>query len=195
MFERFTQNARSTVTSAQEQARSLGHHNIGTEHILLGVLAVRDESGDALAGLLPMVTAFGTRQRVVERIGENDTMSAVSAGHIPFTPRAKKVLELSLRQALRLGHPAIDIGHIVLALFDEEQGVAATILRDDFGLDFTEQSHQVISTIDITRHPAETWSAAPIPDEMRLLVNRLAQQVATLTEQVAELQRRLDEAG
>src|SRR5204863_209858 len=124
MFERFTDRARNAVVLAQEEARRLDHNYIGTEHILLGLLRDPDSvAGRALVRL--GVSLDATRNAVEEIIGRGGT---APEGHIPFTPRAKKVLELSLREALQLGHNYIGTEHILLGLVREGDGVAAQIL-------------------------------------------------------------------
>ncbi|GAA4220690.1 ATP-dependent Clp protease ATP-binding subunit ClpC [Streptosporangium album] len=124
MFERFTDRARRVVVLAQEEARRLGHDYIGTEHILLGLLG--EEDGVASRAL--QASGIGraqVRDDVEKIIGQGgDT----PPGHIPFTPRAKKVLELSLREALNLHHNYIGTEHILLGLIREGQGVAAQVL-------------------------------------------------------------------
>jgi ATP-dependent Clp protease ATP-binding subunit ClpC len=124
MFERFTNRARSTVVHAQEEARLLRHNYIGTEHVLLGLLRERD--GVAAKALNALgVSSDAVRREVTEIIGEGDQSPS---GHIPFTPRAKKVLELSLREALQLKHNYIGTEHILLGLIREGEGVAAQVL-------------------------------------------------------------------
>ena len=116
MFERFTERARQVVVLAQEEARSFKHGYIGTEHILLGLLRVEDEIAARVLVKLG-ITIADVRSRVVEIIGDGDE---ATHGQIPFTPRAKKVLELALREALSLGHNYIGTEHIVLALVEVE---------------------------------------------------------------------------
>ena len=124
LFRRFTARARSCVVAAQDAARHLGHNYIGTEHVLLGLFAEPDSI--AVKVLTSMgVTGEAVQAAVVEMIGRGQ---ATVKGHIPFTPRAKKVLELSLREALALGHNYIGTEHILLGLLREEKGVAAQIL-------------------------------------------------------------------
>jgi len=126
MFERFTDRARRVVVLAQDEARKLDHNYIGTEHILLGLL--RDGEGVAVAALDGLgIRLDETRAKVTEIIGRG---SEQPSGHIPFTPRAKKVLELSLREALELGNDYIGTEHILLGLIREGQGVAAQVLVD-----------------------------------------------------------------
>jgi ATP-dependent Clp protease ATP-binding subunit ClpC len=124
MFERFTDRARRVVVLAQEEARMLNHNYIGTEHILLGL--IHEGEGVAAKALESLGIALeGVRQQVEEIIGQGQQ---APSGHIPFTPRAKKVLELSLREALQLGHSYIGTEHILLGLIREGEGVAAQVL-------------------------------------------------------------------
>jgi hypothetical protein len=126
VFERFTERARQVVVYGQDEARRLKHHYIGTEHILLGLLRVEEGLAARVLGELG-VDADHVRIRVVALVGEGDT---VPTGQIPFTPRAKKVLELALREALGLGHNYIGTEHILLGLARENEGVAARILLE-----------------------------------------------------------------
>ena len=142
MFERFTERARQVVVLAQDEARALKHNYIGTEHILLGLL--REEEGLAARGLASLeVTLEEVRRRVEEIVGVGEE---VTAGQIPFTPRAKKVLELALREALSIGHNYIGTEHILLGLVRENDGVAAAILLD-LGLDAERVRGEVITTL------------------------------------------------
>ena len=125
MFERFTDRSRKVVVFAQEEARLLNHNYIGTEHVLLGL--VREGEGIGANALGAMGIALtDVRSEVEAIIGRGQ---APSTGHIPFTPRAKKVLELSLREALQLGHNYIGTEHILLGLIREGEGVAAQVLE------------------------------------------------------------------
>jgi len=125
MFERFTNRARHAVVLAQEEARRLQHNYIGTEHVLLGLLGEPDGlAGRALAGV--GMSLESTRQEVTAIVG---TGAASVSGHIPFTPRAKKTLELSLREALQLHHNYIGTEHILLGLIREGEGIAAQVLK------------------------------------------------------------------
>ena len=125
MFERFTDRARRVVVLAQEEARLLNHNYIGTEHILLGL--IHEGEGVAAKALESLgINLEAVRSQVVEIIGQG---SQAPSGHIPFTPRAKKVLELSLREALQLGHNYIGTEHILLGLIREGEGVAAQVLQ------------------------------------------------------------------
>src|SRR6201989_378121 len=124
MFERFTDRARRVVVLAQEEARMLNHNYIGTEHILLGL--IHEGEGVAAKSLESLgISLEGVRSQVEEIIGQGQQ---APSGHIPFTPRAKKVLELSLREALQLGHNYIGTEHILLGLIREGEGVAAQVL-------------------------------------------------------------------
>ena len=127
MFERFTEPARQVVVLAQDEARGLRHNYIGTEHLLLGLL--REEQGAAARAFVSLgVTADDVHARVAQIIGQGD--ESVTAAPIPFTPRAKKVVELALRQALGLGHNYIDTQHLLLGLVRENGGVAVLILAE-----------------------------------------------------------------
>jgi ATP-dependent Clp protease ATP-binding subunit ClpA len=142
MFERFTDQARRVVVVAQEESRKLGHDYIGTEHILLGILgAGQSVAVQALASL--GVSLEAARQQVEEIVGRD---SHQVSGHIPFTPRAKKVLELSLREALQLGHNYIGTEHILLGLIREGEGVAAQVLTR-LGADLNRTRQQVIQLL------------------------------------------------
>jgi ATP-dependent Clp protease ATP-binding subunit ClpA len=130
VFERFTERARQVVVLAQDEARELKHNYIGTEHLLLGLL--REEQGLAARVLESLDVTLGEVRAQVERIiGRGDE---VHTGQIPFTPRAKKVLELSLREAMALKHNYTGTEHLLLGLVRENEGVAALILLD-FGAD------------------------------------------------------------
>jgi ATP-dependent Clp protease ATP-binding subunit ClpA len=127
MFERFTERARQVVVLAQDEARTLKHNYIDTEHILLGLL--REQEGLAARVLDSLdITVEEVRAQVVRIVGQGD--DDLTAGQIPFTPRTKKVLELALREALSLGHNHIGTEHILLGLVRENEGVAARILLD-----------------------------------------------------------------
>jgi ATP-dependent Clp protease ATP-binding subunit ClpC len=139
LFERFTERARQVVVLAQEEARTLKHNYIGTEHILLGLL--REEEGLAARVLESLdITVERVRAQVVRIVGSGEE---VTSGQIPFTPRAKKVLELALREALSLGHNYIGTEHILLGLVRENEGVAARILLD-FDADSEKIRNEVI---------------------------------------------------
>jgi ATP-dependent Clp protease ATP-binding subunit ClpC len=142
MFERFTDRARRVVVLAQEEARMLNHNYIGTEHILLGL--IHEGEGVAAKALESLgISLEGVRAQVEEIIGQGQQ---APSGHIPFTPRAKKVLELSLREALQLGHNYIGTEHILLGLIREGEGVAAQVLVK-LGADLNRVRQQVIQLL------------------------------------------------
>ena len=197
MFERFTDRARRVVVLAQEEARMLNYNYIGTEHILLGLL---DEGEGVAAEALESlgISLDAVRQQVEEIIGQGQE---APSGHIPFTPRAKKVLELSLRESLQLGHNYIGTEHILLGLIREGGGVAAQVLvRLDADLNRVRQ--QVIQLI--ASRPLR--EGAPGPEvqtrldvvEIRLAV--LEHRVGTgpdtsdLDEQIAQVRREKESA-
>ena len=142
MFERFTDRARRVVVLAQEEARMLNHNYIGTEHILLGL--IHEGEGVAAKALESLgISLEAVRQQVEEIIGQGQQ---APSGHIPFTPRAKKVLELSLREALQLGHNYIGTEHILLGLIREGEGVAAQVLVQ-LGADLNRVRQQVVELL------------------------------------------------
>ena len=142
MFERFTDRARRVVVLAQEEARLLNHNYIGTEHILLGL--IHEGEGVAAKALESLgISLEAVRSQVEELIGQGGSSPS---GHIPFTPRAKKVLELSLREALQLGHNYIGTEHILLGLIREGEGVAAQVLVK-LGADLSRVRQQVIQLL------------------------------------------------
>src|SRR6187200_1404821 len=125
MFERFTERARQVVVLAQEEARTLKHNYIGTEHILLGLL--REEEGLAARVLESLdITVERVRAQVVRIVGSGEE---VTSGQIPFTPRAKKVLELALREALSLGHNYIGTDHILLGFDADSDKIRNEVIR------------------------------------------------------------------
>ena len=149
IFERFTEKARQVVVLAQEEARALGHNYIGTEHILLGLL--REEEGLAARVLDSLdITIEDVRALVARIVGQCD---AVTTGQIPFTPRAKKVLELALREGLSLGHNYIGTEHVLLGLVRENEGVAARILLD-FDADAEKIRNETLGMLSGSPRPA-----------------------------------------
>jgi len=175
MFERFTERARRVVVLAQEEARMLNHDYVGTEHILLGLL---HEGEGVAAGALESlgIRLDATRAAVEGIIGRGQE---APSRHIPFTPRAKKVLELSLREALQLGHDYIGTEHILLGLIREGDGVAAQVLTNA-GVDLNRARQRVIGLLHGGREedvPPSSASAAPTADD---LVSRLASVAARL---------------
>src|SRR5215831_1702345 len=182
MFERFTDQARRVVVLAQEEARLLGHGYIGTEHILLGMLA--EGEGLAFQALTSLdISLDAAREQVAEIIGEG---TGQPSGHIPFTPRTKKVLELSLREAQRLGNSYIGTEHILLGLAREGEGVGVQVL-DRMGASKDRVLAQVLVTaraapgeqlrrVSIGQMPVERSH----PVNLREVLNRLDEIVARL---------------
>jgi ATP-dependent Clp protease ATP-binding subunit ClpC len=183
MFERFTDRARRVVVLAQEEARLLGHNYIGTEHILLGL--IQEEEGVAARVLDRLgISLDAVRSKVESIIGEG---KGAPDGHIPFTPRSKKVLELSLREALQLGHNYIGTEHILLGLIREGQGVGAHVLTG-LGADLSRVRYEVIEELSglgrggpsgagprsATGRPRETPAAAKAAAEARRLAGGAA---------------------
>jgi ATP-dependent Clp protease ATP-binding subunit ClpC len=178
MFERSTDRARRVVVLAQEEARLLNHNYIGTEHILLGLLHEgRGVAANALQSL--GISLEAVRRQVEGIIGQGQQ---APSGHIPFTPRAKKVLELSLREAHQLGHDYIGTEHVLLGLIREGQGVAAQVLVR-LGADLNQVRQQVIqllhghqckelaSSLDA---PGRPWHGADVPSDLTAVEWRLS---------------------
>jgi ATP-dependent Clp protease ATP-binding subunit ClpA len=162
MFERFTDRARRVVVLAQEEARLLNHNYIGTEHLLLGLIS--EGQGVAAKALESLgISLEAVRAQVEEIIGQGQQ---APTGHIPFTPRAKKVLELSLREAKQLGHNYIGTEHILLGLIREGEGVAAQVLVK-LGADLSRARGQVIGLLS---GDAGTEEAAARTRLMRMTV-------------------------
>jgi ATP-dependent Clp protease ATP-binding subunit ClpC len=156
MFERFTDRARRVVVLAQEEARMLSHNYIGTEHILLGL--IHEGEGVAAKALESLdISLEAVRGQVEDIIGQGQQ---APSGHIPFTPRAKKVLELSLREALQLGHNYIGTEHILLGLIREGEGVAAQVLVK-LGADLNRVRQQVIQLVSGFQGKEAETSGAP----------------------------------
>ena len=162
MFERFTDRARRVVVLAQEEARMLNHDYIGTEHILLGL--IHEGEGVAAKALESLgISLEAVRQQVEEIIGQGQQ---APSGHIPFTPRAKKVLELSLREALQLGHNYIGTEHILLGLIREGEGVAAQVLVK-LGADLNRVRQQVIQLVHGQQSKEEPEAELAAPESGR----------------------------
>jgi ATP-dependent Clp protease ATP-binding subunit ClpA len=194
MFERFTERARQVIILAQEEARALKHNYIGTEHVLLGLL--REEEGLAARALASLgVTQENVRTAVLTIVGEGE--KAVN-GQIPFTPRAKKILELALREALSLGHSYIGTEHILLGLIRENEGVAARILLD-LGTDaesirnevirLLSQSHQENKRSENVVRDADEYQLSASGDDAIARKDRL---IALLSETVHLQQQEID---
>ena len=154
MFERFTDRARRVVVLAQEEARMLNHNYIGTEHLLLGL--IRESEGVAAKALESLgISLDAVRQQVEEIIGQGQQ---APSGHIPFTKRAKKALEMSLRESVQLGHNYIGTEHILLGLIREGDGVAAQVLVK-LGADLNRVRQQVIELLHGSRQAGDPPAA------------------------------------
>jgi ATP-dependent Clp protease ATP-binding subunit ClpC len=181
MFQRFTDRARRVVVFAQDEARGLNHSWIGTEHLLLAV--IREGHGVGAKALESMqISLDAARQQVESIIGRGQ--EPVGDGHIAFTPRAKKVLELSLREALELGHDYIGTEHILLGLIREGDGVAAQVLVN-LGSDLNRARQQVIQLL--RGHQGRRTSIATIGEE-------LGDRLASMAARLAVIERRLGDA-
>jgi ATP-dependent Clp protease ATP-binding subunit ClpC len=192
MFERFTERARRVVVLAQEESRLLGHNYIGTEHLLLGLLA--EQEGVAARALRSLgITLDAAREQVREIIGPGP--QEVS-GHIPFTPRAKKILELSLREALKLGSEVISTEHLLLGLVDEGAGVGAQIL-ERLGAPAPAVREAVIILAEAEPEVAPPRSEAGVrsfPQSVRLPIEALTefrQLIASIDRRLAAIERHL----
>jgi ATP-dependent Clp protease ATP-binding subunit ClpC len=179
VFQRFSDRARRVVVLAQEEARMLNHNYIGTEHILLGL--IQEGEGVAAKALESMgISLEAVRNQVEEIIGRG---SSAPSGHIPFTPRAKKVLELSLREALQLGHNYIGTEHILLGLIREGEGVAAQVLTK-LGADLDRVRNQVVQLLTgaaaSSQESTELGEAAP---QGNLLLDQFGRNLTQLAAQ------------
>ena len=177
MFERFTDRARRVVVLAQEEARLLNHNHIGTEHLLLGL--AHERQGVAAKALETLgIRLEALRSQVEEIIGQGQQ---APSGHIPFTPRAKKVLELSLHEAKQLGHNYIGTEHLLLGLIREGEGVAAQVLVK-LGADLSRVRQQVIGLLSGYASGPEVEAAAgtrlvhmTVPEDLREAEEQLAE--------------------
>ena len=170
MFERFTEPARRVVVLAQEEARALRHNYIGTEHLLLGLF--REEDGLAARVLDSLgLTVDEVSGEVARIIGQGDE---VTTGQIPFTPRAKKVLDLGLREALSLGHKYVGTEHILLGIARENEGVASRILLD-FGADADTIRNEVIGMLSGSVGARPTSYLPKSPPVAREVVDEIEQ--------------------
>ena len=198
MFERFTDRARRVVVLSQEEARLLGHNYIGTEHILLGLL----HEGDGVAARA--LTALGIRldamrQAVEDIIGRG---TQAPSGHIPFTPRSKKVLELALREALNLGSDHIGSEHILLALLREGDGVGAQVLVGA-GVGLNRARQQIIHLLHSEPEEDAPSPAAsmPVTASVRLAVSTpsagddLVSRLASFAARLNAIELRLSQSG
>jgi ATP-dependent Clp protease ATP-binding subunit ClpC len=184
MFERFTDRARRVVVLAQEEARRLNHSHLGTEHLLLGLL--REPAGVASKVLVSLgVSLEGVRVGVEEIIGRG---RAAPRGHIPFTPGAKKALELSLREAQALRHNYIGTEHLLLGLVREGKGVAAQVLVG-LGADHARVRAQVLELL-----PGGGKEAAEAAARARLVRTIMPKDLRELEEQLAQVRRQKEAA-
>jgi ATP-dependent Clp protease ATP-binding subunit ClpC len=188
MFERFTNQSRRVVVLAQEEARTLDHDYIGTEHLLLGLL--HQGTGTAARALTAMdVTLSAARDQVVAIIGRGHQQPSA---HIPFTPRAKKALELSLRESLQLGDGYIGTGHLLLGLIHQGDNVALTVL-DKLGADLKDLRARV--TQELRDHPEVEQGPPPAAREGQQLVTFLRNDVGglldTIDERLSAIERHL----
>jgi ATP-dependent Clp protease ATP-binding subunit ClpA len=175
MFERFTDRARRAVELAQEEARRLNHNYIGTEHILLGL--IREGEGVAAKALESLgISLEAVRQQVKEIIGRGQQ---APSGHIPFTPRAKKVLELSLREANGLGHNYIGTEHILLGLIREGSGVAAQVLVK-LGADLNRARQQVVQLLRGRAGEDLISEGSPVPHDALTRADSLDRRLAAI---------------
>jgi ATP-dependent Clp protease ATP-binding subunit ClpC len=188
VFERFSDRARRVVVLAQDEARDLGHDYIGTEHLLLGLL--HDSSGTACQVLTRLqAPPDAVRAKVVELVEPGDK---TLRGHVPFSRAAKKALELSLREALQLGHSYIGSGHLLLGLLREERGTAARVLAE-LGVLLDRARPLVGETGDPTERqagvrPFGASSFREIPDRLKAIEDRLA----AIEERLAAIADRLE---
>jgi ATP-dependent Clp protease ATP-binding subunit ClpA len=171
MFERFTDRARRVIVLAQEEAAHLNHDYVGTEHLLLGL--AHEGQGVAATALESLgIRLEALRSQVEEAIGRGQR---APSGHIPFTPRAKKVLELSLRESQQLGHNYIGTEHILLGLVREGEGVAAQVLVK-LGADLARTRQQVIQLLSgYAGGPEEDPGTPPVPGDLGEVEEQLAQ--------------------
>jgi ATP-dependent Clp protease ATP-binding subunit ClpC len=190
MFERFTEPARRVIVLAQDEARRLNHTWIGTEHILLGLL--RDGDGIAARALTALGISLDSARQAVEDIipGGQEAPS----GHISFTPRSKKVLELSLREALQLGADYIGTEHILLALLREGDGVAAQVLAGaGVGLDRARQ--QVTELLHGRRQPGVAAAPAPAAPPAPAAAGDLEGRLISIAARLDAIEQRLRQSA
>jgi ATP-dependent Clp protease ATP-binding subunit ClpC len=186
MFERFTDRARQVVVLAQEEARILNHNYIGTEHILLGLL--HEGEGVAARALESLgLRLEAVRQQVEEIIGQGQQ---APSGHIPFTPRAKKVLELSLREALQLGHDYIGTEHILLGLLSEGEGVAAQVLVR-LGADLKRVRQQVIQLLHGGQGEAARAGARRVTATREFWLTEIQNTLTSIADRLTAIERHL----
>ena len=180
MFERFTDRARRVVVLAQGEARGLNHNWIGTEHLLLGVIS--EGNGVGARALEAMrISPVAARQEIESIIGRGQ--EPVGDGHIPFTPRAKKVLEQSLLESMQLGHDYIGTEHILLGLMREGDGVAAQVLVK-LGADQNRVRQQVIQLLH--GYQGQEPAAPVVVDELRDRLTSIAARLAVIERRLGD---------
>jgi len=190
MFERFTDRARRVVVLAQEEARMFNRDYVGTEHILLAL--IREEGGVAAQALESLgITEEGARQQVEEIVGRDQP--GPQQGHLPMTPRAKKVLQLSLREAIALGHGYIGTEHILLGLIREDDGVAIRVLNG-LGVDPNRVRQQVIQRVHARRVQEEPGTGRPTGRGKRKVLSELRGHLASLDWRLSVLEQRVGTA-
>jgi len=187
MFERFTDRARRVVVLAQEEARMLNHNYIGTEHILLAL--IREGGGVAARALESLgITEEAARQQVEEIVGRGQ--EGPQRGHLPFTPQAKKTLQLSMREAIALGHAYIGTEHILLGLVREDDGVAVRVLNG-LGVDPNRVRQQVIQLVSARRVQEEPETGRAAGRGKRKLLSELRGRLDALDWRLSVLEQRV----
>ena len=190
MFERFTDRARRVVVLAQEEARMLNHDYVGSEHILLGL--IRESGGVAARALQSLgITEEAARQQVEEVVGRGQ--HDPQRGHIPLTPRAKKILQLSMREAIALGHAYIGTEHILLGLLREDDGVAMRVLNG-LGVDPNRVRQQVIRLVSARRVHEEPGTGRAAGRGKRKLLSELRGHLDSLDWRFSVLEQRVGTA-
>ena len=190
MFERFTDRARRVVVLAQEEARMLNHPHVGTEHVLIAL--IREGGGVAAQALGALgVTEEAARQQVEEIVGPGQPGS--QQGHLPFTPQGKKALQLSLREAIALGHAYIGTEHILLGLIRADEGVAIRVLNG-LGVDPASVRQKVIQLVSARRIQEEPGSGRVTGRGKRKLVSELRDRLNSLEWRLSVLEQRVGTA-
>jgi ATP-dependent Clp protease ATP-binding subunit ClpC len=190
MFERFTDRARRVVVLAQEEARMLNHDYIGSEHILIAL--IRESGGVAAQALESLgITEEAARQQVEEIVGAGQT--GPQRGHLPLTPRAKKILQLSMREAIALGHAYIGTEHILLGLIREDDGVAVRVLNG-LGVDPNRVRQQVIQQVSARRVQEEPGTGRAAGRGKRKLLSELRGHLDSLEGRLSVLEQRVGTA-
>jgi ATP-dependent Clp protease ATP-binding subunit ClpC len=187
MFERFTDRSRRVVVLAQEEARMLNHEYVGTEHILLGL--IREDGGVAGQALESLgISADAARRQVEEIVGRGQTGPA--RGHLPFTPQGKKVLQLSLREAIALGHGYVGTEHILLGLIREDEGVTTRVLNG-LGVDPNTIRQQVIRLVSARQIHEEPRTGRARGRGKRKQLSGLRDQLDSVSWRLSALEQRV----